>query len=94
MVYRIPAVFAEAPWSTQLSFYKRADRNVSTFSTLGIFEYLELAILEVCRVQALNSNSELIFFALIWTPKLSEKILTVIQQTCSISGIPLCPLSA
>lgn len=62
MVYHIPAVFAEAPWSTQLSFYKRADRNVSTFSTLGIFESLELAILEVCRVQALNSNSELISF--------------------------------
>lgn len=62
MVYRIPAVFAEARWSTQLSFYKRPDRNVSTFSTLGIFESLELAILDVCRVQALNSNSELISF--------------------------------
>lgn len=62
MAYHIPAVFAEARWSTQLSFYKRPDRNVSTFSTLGIFESLELAILDVCRVQALNSNSELISF--------------------------------
>lgn len=60
VVHCIPAVFAEAQWSTQLSFYKRPDRNMSTFSTLGIFESLELAILDVCRVQALNSNSELI----------------------------------
>lgn len=46
----LPAVFAEAPQGTQLAIYKRNNVNILAFSTLAIFESLDLAVLEVCIV--------------------------------------------